>query len=275
MLINGETIVCCVIGNPVEHSVSPVMHNAAYAALGLNFIYVPFRVKHIEDAIKGIRAFGITGVSVTTPHKIAIMQYMDEIDDVAKNIGAINTIYNDNGKLIGSNTDYIGAIHALEEKTSLSNKKVAIIGAGGAARAIVFGLKQKNCDITIFNRTKNAAETLAKDSGSTYMRLDQLNALNKYDILINATSVGMSPKTDEIAVPKEYLSKDMTVFDIVYNPKETMLIKQAQATNCTVVYGYKMLLYQAIDQFELFTGKRAPIDVMEEALISELERKKE
>lgn len=275
MNINSKTKLCCVIGNPVEHSVSPILHNAAYEALGLNFVYVPFHVEDIKSAINGIKALGITGISVTIPHKLAIMEYLDEIDPIAQNIGAVNTVLNDNGKLIGSNTDYIGAIHALEEKTSITGKKVAVIGAGGAARAIVFGLKEKNCDITIFNRKKDMAEKLAHDSTSIYKGFEALHTINSFDILINATPVGMSPKTGETVIPKEYLSKNMIVFDIVYNPKETQLIQEAITIGCTIVYGYKMLLYQAIDQFELFTKQRAPIDVMEQALISELERKKE
>lgn len=261
MIINSQTKICCIIGNPVEHSLSPAMHNAAYDSLGLNFAYLAFRVTDVKNAIAGIRSLGIRGTSVTLPHKISVMQYLDNIDETAKKIGAVNTIVNNNGKLIGYNTDSLGAIKALEEKTSLKGKNVILIGAGGAARAIAFGLQQKQAHITILNRNIEKAKTLAKEINSDYGNLSDMVKVKKADILINATSYSDS------LIPKDYLHKNLYVFDIIYNPKETEMIKDAKRMGCTIIYGYKMLLYQAVLQFRLFTGEKAPVTIMEKVLI--------
>lgn len=252
MNIDTKTKICCIIGNPVEHSLSPVIHNAAYKTLGLNFCYQAFCVDDVKNAISGIRALGIRGASVTVPHKINVMQYLDEIDETAKSIGAVNTIVNNNGKLKGYNTDYIGAMQALEEKTKLKDKNVVILGAGGAAHAIAFGLQQKQAQITILNRNYDKTKLLTAD------------------ILINATPIGMSPNINESLVPKKYLHKNLVVFDIVYSPKETKLLQDAKLMGCTIIYGYKMLLYQAVSQFQLFTGKKAPVNIMEKVLVKHL-----
>ncbi len=252
---NG-TKLCCIIGDPVEHSLSPAMHNAAYKALGLNFAYLAFRVTDVKNAIAGIRALGIKGVSVTAPHKISVMQYLDTIDETAKKIGAVNTIVNTNGKLTGYNTDSQGAIMALKEKTTLPGKRVVILGAGGAARAITFGLDKKDTSVFTVNRTTQKEKVLAEIKNS--------------DILINATPIGMHPRAEESLIPKEYLHKNLTVFDVVYNPKETKLLKDARSAGCTTIYGYKMLLYQAVSQFQLFTGEIAPVSIMEKELLKNL-----
>lgn len=252
MKIDSQTKLCCIIGNPVEHSLSPAMHNTAYKELGLNFAYLALKVDDVKNAIAGIRSLGIRGTSVTVPHKISVMQYLDDIDETAKKIGAVNTIVNNNGKLIGYNTDYLGAIKALEEKTSLKGKNVILIGSGGAARAIAFGLQQKQAQITILNRN--------------YDKTKLLDA----DILIHATPIGMSPNIGKSLIPNEYLNTALLVFDIVYNPKETKLIQDAKKIGCTIVYGYKMLLYQAVAQFQLFTGEKAPISIMEKELLKNL-----
>lgn len=270
MSINSKTKLCCIIGNPVEHSLSPIMHNAGYKALGLNFVYTAFNVTGVKETLLRIRALGIRGVSVTVPHKISVMPFLDKLDTLAKDIGAVNTIVNDNGKLIGSNTDCEGAIRALEEKTKITGKQVLVIGAGGAARAIVFGLKQKKAKIKIINRTKSHAQELAKEIGAKYGDLTDLSQIKNSDILIHATTTGMHPYSNNSLVPKEYLHKNLVVFDIVYNPKETKLIADAGEVGCQIVYGYKMLLYQAVAQFELFTGVKAPVKVMEEALLKGL-----
>ncbi|QQG40671.1 MAG: shikimate dehydrogenase [Candidatus Levyibacteriota bacterium] len=253
MEINSQTQLCCIIGNPVEHSLSPTIHNAAYDNLGLNFVYLSFRVTDVKNAIAGIRALGIKGISITIPHKITVMPLLDEIDKSAKEIGAVNTIINNNGKLKGFNTDYKGAIRALEEKTTLTGKHVVLLGKGGAGKAIAFGLKEKNASVFIVNRAIEKTKVLAE--------------IKKADILINATPIGMHPKTEESLIPKKYLHKNLIVFDIVYNPKETKLLKYAKEAGCAIVYGYKMLLYQAVSQFELFTNHKAPVAIMEEALL--------
>jgi shikimate dehydrogenase len=266
-----NTRICCLIGDPVEHSLSPLIHNAAYKALGLNYAYITLRTSDVGRAIETIRTNGIRGVSVTTPYKVSALKHLDHIDPHAQKIGAVNTIVNDNGQLTGYNTDGEGAIKALEEVTDLSGKKVVLVGSGGAALAIAAALKEKKVNLTILNRTETKAKELAKrvgaeDAGS----LDKTSLVAKADILINATTVGMSPNTGETIVPKEFLHSRLTIFDVVYNPKETLLVREAKAKGCTIVYGYKMLLYQAAQQFKLFTNRLAPLRMMESVLVKAL-----
>jgi len=264
--------ICCLIGDPIEHSLSPLIHNAGYQALGIDYVYVPFQVKDIKPAIDGIRKLGIRGASITLPHKTSAIKYIDKFDHTAEAIGAVNTIVNDEGVLTGYNTDGDGALKALEEVTRLSGKKAVLIGSGGAASAIALGLKDNGAKLVILNRTEDKARKLAKKvnaegSGS----LKKLAEISSADILINATSVGMSPKINQSIIPKELLHNRLTVFDIVYNPKETRLLVEARERGCAVVYGYKMLLYQAALQFELFTGLKAPLKAMESVLTQALE----
>ena len=271
-MIDANTAICCLIGDPVEHSLSPLIHNAGYQALGINYIYVPFRVKDIKRAIEGIRGLGIRGVSITLPHKTSAIKYIDRIDLLAEGIGAVNTIVNDDGVLTGYNTDCGGALKALEEITTLSGKKTVLIGSGGAASAIAVGLKKNGVKLVVLNRTEDKARELARqvnadDSGS----LELLGEISSTDILINATSVGMWPKANESIIPKHLLHNRLTVFDTVYNPKDTRLLAEAREKGCAIVYGYKMLLYQAAMQFELFTGYQAPLPAMESALTQALE----
>lgn len=267
-MITAKTTTCCVIGNPIEHSLSPQMHNAAYKHVGLPYIYVAFRVSDIEQAVKGIKALRIKGVSVTIPHKETVMKHLDSITDEAEQIGAVNTIVADtDGKLTGHNTDGQGAIQALEEKTTISHKKVVLLGAGGAAKAIAYAIRKKGGDLLILNRSEEKAKKLAKETGARYGDLNMLSEITTSDILIHATPSGMTPNTGESLVPEGMLHKNLTVFDIVYNPKETKLLRDAQKAGCQVVYGYKMLLYQAVAQFELFTGEKAPVAIMEKALL--------
>lgn len=269
--IIANTKICCLIGDPVEHSLSPPIHNAAYKALGLNFAYITLRVKGIERAIADIRTNGIRGASVTTPHKVTALPYLDHIDPAAEAIGAVNTIVNDNGILTGYNTDGIAALRALKEVTDPSGKRVVLVGSGGAALAIAAALKENGAKLVILNRTEAKAQQLAKKVGAEDAGdLSKISLVARSDILINTTTVGMAPETKESIVPQEFLHDHLTVFDIVYNPKETRLITEARARGCAVVYGYKMLLYQAARQFELFTGHPAPLKVMESTLIKAL-----
>jgi shikimate dehydrogenase len=266
-----NTKICCLIGDPVEHSLSPLIHNAAYKALGLNYSYITLRAKDIEQAIETIRTNGIRGVSVTTPHKVSVLKYLDRLDPTTRQIGAVNTIVNDNGQLTGYNTDGNAAIKALEEVTNVGGKKVIILGGGGAARAIATTLKEKKGNLIILNRTEAKARELAKKVGASDAGgLDKISLVAEADILINATTVGMSPNIKETIVPKEFLHPRLIVFDIVYNSKETRLLREAKAAGSTVVYGHKMLLYQAAKQFKLFTGQPSPIKVMESVLTQAL-----
>jgi shikimate dehydrogenase len=267
----ADTRICCLIGDPVEHSLSPLIHNAAFKALGLNYAYIALRTSDIERAIADIKTQDIRGASVTTPHKVSVMPYLDHIDDAAKAIGAVNTIVNDNGKLTGYNTDGDAALKALEEVTDPGGKKVVLVGSGGAALAIATALKGKTVNLIILNRTEAKAKELAKKVGAEdYGNLDKISLVAEADILINATTVGMSPNSGETIVPQEFLHPRLTVFDIVYNPKETRLTREAREKGCNIVYGYKMLLYQAAKQFKLFTGQPAPIRVMELTLTKAL-----
>ena len=263
--------VCCLIGDPVAYSLSPPIHNAAYKALGLNFAYTTICTGDIKQAIESIRTNGFRGVSITTPHKVSVMKHLDRIDPAAKAIGAVNTIVNDNGVLTGYNTDGIGALKALEEITDLDGQKVVLIGGGGAALAIAAALKEKKVKLIILNRTGAKAKALAEKVGAQdFGNLDKLALVAEADILIHATTVGMVPVTAETPVPREFLHPRLTVFDIVYNPKETMLLRDAREKGCNIVYGYKMLLHQAAAQFQLFTGHPAPLEVMESTLIKAL-----
>jgi shikimate dehydrogenase len=271
-VIDASTKICCLIGDPVEHSLSPSIHNAGYQALRINYAYVSFQVSDIKRAIEGIRGLGIRGASVTIPHKTTALKYLDRIDPLAEEIGAVNTIVNDDDVLTGYTTDGDGALKALEEVTTLGGKKAVLIGSGGAASAIAVGLKAKGVKLVVLNRTEEKARRLAKRvNAEGFGGLKKLSEIPSADILINATPVGMWPKLGQSIIPRELLHNRLTVFDVVYNPRETRLLAEARERGCAVVYGYKMLLYQAVKQFELFTGLKAPLPAMESALAQALE----
>lgn len=271
MRISGKTKLCVIIGDPVEHSLSPAMHNKAYEALGIDdqFVFVAARVKveDVKSVAHAVRVMGIRGLTCTIPHKMEVMKYLDEVDPVAQKIGAVNTVVNDNGVLKGYNTDWLGTVIPLEKITSLKGKRVAIIGAGGAARAIVYGVLEKGAVATIYNRTLEKAEELAKETGAKASGLDLLQEVKSADIIINATSVGMEPNIDETPVPAEFLSSHQIVFDAIYVPYETKLLKDAKTRGATIIHGIDMLLHQGTAQFEYYTNKKAPEDVMRTALI--------
>jgi len=268
-MIDADTSLFGLIGNPVAHSLSPVMHNQAFAATGYNGVYLAFGVTDPGTAIKGIAALNFKGVSVTLPHKVAVMEYLDAVDETAARIGAVNTIVNNQGRLIGYNTDGAGALQALRTRTSIKDKSVALIGAGGAARAIGFGLVAAGGRVTILNRTRVSGERLAADLQAQFLPLDEW-APNHYEILINTTPVGMHPETDATPIPQEDLSKDMVVMDIVYNPLETQFLKEAAASGCRIINGVDMFVFQGAQQFELWTGKKAPVGVMRNAVLEAL-----
>lgn len=264
--------VCLIIGYPIKTSRSALMHNGGYKKLKIDdkFIYIKAEVKpeDLKMAMDGIRALGIKGVSVTMPHKQTVMKYLDKIDKDAQKIGAVNTILNLKGKLTGFNTDWTGAIAALEQKTKLNNKKVGIIGAGGAARAIVYGLKTKGAIIKIYNRSQDKAKLLAEEFDCGYSGLSTQGDLPTMDVIINASSLGMNKNTTPIDT--KFLNRKQIIFDIVYSPKETRLIRDAKAIGANVIYGYEMLLYQGAEQFKLYTGLKAPVETMRKALIASL-----
>ena len=278
MEIKGSTNVVALIGHPVEHSFSPPMHNAAFKALKMDYIYTAFDVNpnDLENAIKGADALNIKGFNVTIPHKIEVMQYLDEIDEIAALIGAVNTI--DFKNLKGYNTDGIGAVKAISEVTKIKDKNVVIAGAGGASRAISFYLAKYGVNsLEILNRNVERAQNLAGDVLSSGL-IDNVNSdsisnmdLGDADILINTTPVGMHPNVNDTPIASaEMMHDDLVVFDAVYNPNETGLLKEAIKAGAKPVYGIKMLLYQGAESFEIWTGKKAPVGVMEAALIKTL-----
>lgn len=272
MNINGKTALYGIIGNPVSHSLSPAMQNAALAACGLNGVYIPFPAKDIEAAVTGIRALGICGVSVTIPHKEGVIAYLDEIDPVAERIGAVNTIIVQKGKLVGLNTDWLGAMRALEEKTDLAGAKIVLLGAGGSAKAIGFGLLERGAKIVLCSRTESRGRALADNLECPWVSLKETEKLSG-KVLINATSVGMQPNVENSPVPSTILPGFQVVMDIVYAPLQTRLLREAEAAGCFAVNGLEMLLYQGVSQFEIWTGLTAPVDVMRQALRVVLDKK--
>ena len=253
-----------IIGHPVAHSLSPVMHNAAFRALGIDAVYVPFDVVDVEGAMRGVRALGIKGLSVTVPHKEAVMDYLDHVDALSRRIGAVNTVINRDGRLEGTNTDWMGAVRAIEEVCPLAGKNALVVGAGGAARAIVMGLLERGAKVHIANRTEKRARRLATSFGCSYSGLKIPDDIS-FDILINATTIGMNDDK-RLPVDTDVIEKTDVVMDIVYSPLKTALLKVASSMGKTTINGLKMLLYQAISQFELWTGRGAPEKIMEGAL---------
>ena len=261
--------VYAIFGDPVGHSLSPVMHNSALTHSGLDGVYFAFRVQDIAAAIGGIRAMGIRGVSITIPHKVSVMKYLDEVDTTADKIGAVNTIVNRQGILQGYNSDCPGAVKALLEKTSIKGRHVAIVGAGGGARAIGFGIKEEGGRITIINRSSRSGEKLADDLECDFKLLADVKKL-PYDIVVNTTPVGMTPHDDCMPVKPELVAAGTVVMDMVYNPLKTRLLKEAEKAGCHTIEGVSMLVHQGAVQFELWTGQKAPVDVMRKAVMDEL-----
>jgi shikimate dehydrogenase len=269
MIITAKTKINMVIGDPVEHSLSPQVHNAGYKELKIDdqFVFVACHVNInvIENFIKGIRAMQINGISCTIPHKIAVIPYLDKIDDVAKKIGAVNTIVNKNNVLVGYNTDWLGILNPLQKHISLKNKTVAIIGAGGAARAAAYAVTSKGTKLTIYNRTIEKAKNIAQEFGGKAYSLDQIKNVQFADIIINTTPIGLQNK-NETPLPKKYISDKHIVFDAVYGIEKTQLIIDAQEQKAKTISGIEMLLHQGFEQFKLFTRHNAPEDAMRKAI---------
>jgi shikimate dehydrogenase len=261
MTIDRDTDVYGVIGYPLGHSLSPVMHNAAFSAKGLNAVYLAFETKEIEDALKGMRALGIKGMSVTIPHKSSVIPLLDHVDRLAESIGAVNTIVNDKDRLVGHNTDGLGALKALREKTEVSQKSCLIVGAGGAARAIGYMLKEQGVDLTLTNRSRGRGQDLADSLECPFIPLDKAEDI-QVDLLIQTTSVGMHPHDEECLLSTNALKPGMVVMDIVYNPIETKLLSIAKTRGCVTINGLGMFIHQGVEQFKLWTGLDAPVTAM-------------
>jgi len=287
--ISGKTIVCGIIGDPVEHTVSPAMHNAAFAYAGLDYVYVPFQVKKegLAEAIHGMGALNIRGLNVTIPHKVGVIPLLSELDFLAEYIGAVNTIVNHGGILKGYNTDGIGFIRSLlEEGVNPKDKNVVVVGAGGASRAITFTLVDKGASITILNRRSGMekAVRLADEINNAFRRDVQAlefedenlaKIMGKADILVNATSVGMIPNPEETPVESRWFRPGLLVYDIVYNPVETRLLREARQAGATTIDGLGMLVWQGAMAFEYWTGQKAPFGIMRDAASKALTIKNE
>ncbi len=262
--INSATQVYGIIGQHAENSKSKYMHNPAFQAAKLNAVFVPFKIDpedELKDFMANFRTYKLSGAAVTIPHKETVMQYLDDVDETAKTIGAVNTIRNDHGKLIGYNTDCLGAIAALKKKTDVKDKRVLLLGAGGAARAIVYALKREKARVTIANRTAEKAKNLAQEFDAVTIPMSDIEqSAENYDIFINTTSVGMTPHSSQSVMQRIPTGK--VVMDIVYNPLKTKLLTLAEEKHCTIITGEHMLIHQAIAQQEIWTGQSPDFDAM-------------
>ncbi len=286
--MDGNTTVTGIFGWPVEHSLSPPMHNTAFATLGLNWVYVPFAVRpeELDAAIAGVRALGIRGVNVTIPHKGAVIEFLDELDETATALQAANTIDVSGGKLVGYNTDGPGFVASMQEVGwSASGRAVTIIGAGGASRSIAAAMLRENiARLSIINRTAARAEALAElvsvgigDVEITWGGLSDSQAeqyVSDAEIVIDCTSVGMYPHEDVApVVPEEWLHQGQLVCDLTYNPLETTLLRAAKERGAEGLNGTGMLVHQGAIAFEQWTGEPAPVDAMRRALVTSLQRR--
>ncbi len=266
-MMNGHTQLYGIIGNPVRHSLSPIIHNGVFRRRGFNAVYLAFEVHHLEEAVRGVKGLGIRGLSVTMPFKTAILPFLDRLEGVAEKIRSVNTIAHENEMLIGHNTDGSGAIEALEEKMNIQGKSVFLLGAGGAGRAIAFGLKERGCRMTIANRSLDKGRALAKELGVGFVPLPFAAGTGiEADVIINATSVGMHPQVEESPLPQEMLPKGMTVMDIVYRPLRTRLLREAEERGCQTIDGLEMLARQGAAQQRIWTGQTPEIEEIKEDL---------
>ncbi len=264
-MMDGYTQLYGIIGNPVEHSLSPIIHNGEFQRMGWNAVYLAFKVECLEEAIRGLRGLNVRGVSVTLPFKTRVIPFLDEVEGTAGRIKAVNTIVNEGGRLIGHNTDWRGALEALEEKIDLKGKKVLLLGAGGSSRAIGFGLKERGSQVIISARSADKAQELASDL-ELISRPLQPTGEDQFDVVINATSVGMSPNDAKSPLPKSFLKEGMVVMDIVYQPLKTRLLQEAEERGCLTIDGLEMLAYQGAGQLEIWTGRRPDVNQIKKDL---------
>jgi len=267
---NHAPVTFALYGNPVGHSLSPLMHNAAYKKMGINASYCPCCVEDLEGAIKRIKELPMRGVSVTIPFKTAVIPYLDEVADDALTIGAVNTIlHDDKGKLTGYNTDWIGIVLDLEESLEIHNKTFAILGAGGAARAVVFGILRKGGIPLILNRTTTRGEEMAQEFHCPFYHLSEIKSITA-DCLINTTPVGMAPEKGKSPIAKETLTNFRWVMDCIYNPLKTQLLQDAEEAGCTPINGVGMFVHQGAEQIKIWTGKEPPREFMRQVVLKKL-----
>lgn len=283
--VSAKTQICAVIGNPIGHSLSPAIHNAAYQALGLDFVYVACEVSDIKGAMAGLRALGnFRGFSVTIPHKIDAMKYVDEIDPLDRSVGAINTVVCEQDRLIGLGTDGPGALKALSEAgVAPAGKNILMLGAGGASRSIAFPLARsaKLASLSILDINGDLLQNLFDDlvagtdipiHSDVFTEKSLTKAMEAADVIIHCTSVGMHPNDGESLVPAKLFRPGQVVFDVVYTPLKTKLLSDAKACGLKIISGVEMFINQAVLQFERFTGVKAPVDVMRNVVMEHLTR---
>jgi 3-dehydroquinate dehydratase/shikimate dehydrogenase len=294
--IGPATQVYGVIADPVGHSLSPRIHNAAFAETGLDAVYLPLWVEGDPAAfVQAMREFDFDGYSVTIPHKQAVMAALDEIEPLARRIGAVNTVQRrPDGSLFGTNTDWTAgaaSIEAVVGKGWLKGKRALIVGAGGVGRAMAFALRQRGAAVTLTDVDEARAEALARDVGAATLPIAALtrggcpprrvnsdlprsksedSPRGPWDVLLNCTPIGMHPKTDASPVPRQMLRPGMVVYDAVYNPLQTRLVCEAREAGCRTVAGIDHFVRQAVEQFELWTGRPAPVDTMRQVVVEAL-----
>ena len=265
LTIGPDTQLCGIALHPAGHTRSPAMHNAAFAALGIDAAYLAFDVppQDLAAAISGVRALGIRQLAISIPHKESVIALLDDVDETARRIGAVNTVTRRGAKLVGSNTDWLGAVRAIESVAAVADARAVVIGAGGAARAVVYGLRARGANVTVLNRSLDRAEQLCADleaeASGPISALENIS----HDILVNTTSVGLAG--DESPVDPSWISPAAVVMDAVYQPPETRLLRDAASRGARTIQGKWMLVHQAAEQLREWTGPDAPVEVMAEA----------
>ncbi|MGB0642166.1 MAG: shikimate dehydrogenase [Nitrosopumilus sp.] len=263
-----------VIGDPINHSLSPNIHSAAFRELNLDSSYIGYRIPkgELESGVEGLKKIKISGFNVTIPHKVEMMKYLDKMDESCSIIGAVNTVVNNEGVLKGYNTDMDGFLEPLKKRNiSIQDKKILLIGAGGAARAIIAGMSKEKAErVDIANRTTKNAEKLSEfatriELPTNVKKIEEIKNLQNYDIIINSTSLGLKNELSPISF--EQINQDSVIYDIVYSPMNTDFIKKAKDKKLEVIYGYEMLLGQATRAFEIWHGMKAPYNAMKKALL--------
>lgn len=269
MKIVATTRLCASLANPNKKTTAPIMHNAGFDAVGANLRYVAFQPEDIGKAIEAIKTLDFVGVSVSKPFKQDVIQYLDDIDDIAGRIGAVNVVHNENGRLKGYNSDWIGAIGALEELTELKGKHVSVLGAGGAARAVAFGLLERGANVKIFNRSTETGSSLAKELGAEWCGSPEDFTMGCCEIIVNATPVGRQDPSQSLLDPA-LLREISVVMDINVQKEKSQLRLDAERLGAKTIGGVRMLVLQGVFAFELFSGMNAPVDVMQAAVLAEM-----
>ena len=291
-MINNQTKINLIIGNPITQSLSPILHNLLYKQYNLDskFVFLAARIEsqNLQTVVNSILLLGINALTVTIPHKVEIIKYLDKIDKNTQKIGAVNTVVVESNQLVGYNTDWLGTLLPLANHFGykienfddipqfLTGKKVGLVGSGGASRAMVFACLASGAEVYIFNRTIDTAHKIQKDMEKIgfdkikVFELKDIEETSKCNILVNSTSVGMEPNIDKTPIPKEFLNSEQIIFDAIYKPKQTQLVLDAREIGATTICGQEMFIYQAIYQFELQTGVR-PNSEMVRKLLEKIE----